>query len=96
MQETTPKRISDFRIPAPQPVANANLHTEVHEFIDETRKEFEDALPFGRWLAACKGFTLFELRDVRAWVRGSKAKAPAKLFFWKLRELKKAQKQHGS
>lgn len=65
------------------------LHSELHAFIDETRKEWGDTLPFGRWLGLLKGIPLSTLYQIRGSIRDSNAQTPAKLFFWKIKELKK-------
>lgn len=66
-----------------------NIHGALHQFIDETRKEWKDTTPFGTWLGVCKRFSLWELHIIRGSVRGSKARSPARLFFYKLRQARK-------
>ena len=65
------------------------IHSELHNFIDETRKAWSDKLPFGRWLGKLRGISLSKLYQIRAEVNDSNARTPAKLFFWKIKELKK-------
>lgn len=65
------------------------IHSELHEFIDETREEWNDKLSFGRWLGLLKDVPLTILYQIRGSIRESNARIPAKLFFWKVKELKK-------
>ena len=68
---------------------NPRIHSELHEFIDETRKEWNDLANFGYWLGRTKDIPMSTLYQIRASIRESNAKTPAKLFFWKIKELNK-------
>lgn len=72
--------------------SNSTLHTELHQFVEDTRKEWSDPLPFGRWLGACKNIPLTVLYQLRGKIRESNARTPAKLFFWELKKWKRRQK----
>lgn len=67
----------------------ANLHTDVHEFVEETRVRWLDTYPFARWLGKCKGVPLSVLYMIRGDVEDSRPTSKAKLFFWKLDKWKK-------
>lgn len=91
---STPKRIG----PMPsgylaERQAARNIYTELHQFIDETRKEWDDKVPFSTWLGACKGFTLYELGIIRGSVKDSNARSKGKLFFWKLMQARKEKRK---
>jgi len=73
--------------------AARNIYTELHQFIDETRKAWNDKVAFGTWLGACKGFTRYELGIIRGSVNDSNARHKGKLFFWKLVEARKQKRR---
>lgn len=69
------------------------IHSELHEFINVTRKEWSDQVPFGRWLGLCKDVPLTILYQLRGSVREIASSTPAKLFFWKVRAYQTARIQ---
>jgi hypothetical protein len=68
---------------------NPNIHSSLHNFIDETRKEWGDTISFGQWLGFLKGVPVEALYQIRAEIKDSHARAPVRLFFWKVKEYKK-------
>lgn len=73
--------------------APRGIHSPLHEFIDETRNEWNDKFSFGVWLGLVKNVPLSILYMIRGDIRDSNAKSPAKLFFWKVREWKRAKSE---
>lgn len=70
-----------------------NIHSELHEFIAETRKDFGDTATkgvgsFGFYLRVLKKVPLSTLYIIRGSVRDSNAREKAKLFFWKIKQWK--------
>lgn len=74
---------------SPPKPAPKNLHTDVHEFVEETRIRWHDTYPFGRWLGKCEGVPTSVLFMIRGDVEGSQARSKAKLFFSKVGTWKK-------
>ena len=73
----------------------SNIHSELHLFIDETREMFGDRAKkgigsFSFYLGRLKGINLQTLYEIRAEVaQGGDIESPSKLFFWKIKQLKK-------
>ena len=85
------KKIGDI-IKIPSPKKQRGIHSELHEFVDETRKEWSDELPFGHWLGLLKNIPPTILYQIRGSIRDSNARTPAKLFFWQVKKWKKEHK----
>lgn len=73
--------------------AARNIYTELHQFIDETRKAWHDKVSFSRWLGQCRDFTPHELRVIRDGMRDSTARNKGALFFYKLVEARKRKRR---
>lgn len=82
------------RIPTAMPnylarKAPKNIHSELHQFVDETRKMWSDKASFGTWLGVCEGLSVDLLRRIRDGLRDSKPRNIGALFFHKVREERK-------
>lgn len=80
------------RVLAPRKVPRG-IHSELHEFIDVTRKEWKDQMSFGYWLGIMGTVPLTILYQMRGSVRESNARNPAKLFCWKVIQWKNERKE---
>lgn len=65
------------------------IHSGLHAFIDEIRKEYGETATkgkgsFGFYLGMLKRFDLGELYRIRAEIQQSGAHTPKKLFWWKI------------
>ena len=71
-----------------------NIHSELHQFIDETREMFGDNAKkgigsFSFYLGRLKGVDMQTLYQFRSEVvQAREVKSPSKLFFWKIKQLK--------
>ena len=77
---------------------NPHLHSEIHLLVDETRQLFHETAKkgpgsFGFYLGFFKRLGVKKVHQILAEVKQSNASEPAKLFWWKVKQMLNSNKK---